>query len=86
MRLNIKEIKYVRQSLEYRAEYYKDKPKYKEYLDEINEIIKKFIKLEGKYYKDIKSFNKKIKKTNMHKDMENLLNEDYKETMNNIGG
>ena len=75
MRLNINEIKYVRQSLEYRAEYYKDKPKYKQYLDEINEITKKFIKLEGKYYKDIKSFNKK-----MHKDMENLLNEDYKET------
>ena len=62
MKLNIKEIKYVRQSLEYRAEYYKDKPKYKEYLDEINKVIKKFIKLEGNHYKDIKSFNEKINK------------------------
>ena len=62
MRLNIKEIKYVRQSLQYRAEYYKDKPKYKEYLDEINKVIKKFIKLEGNHYKDIKSFNEKINK------------------------
>ena len=62
MRLSIKEIKYVRQSLQYRAEYYKDKPKYKEYLDEINKVIKKFIKLEGNHYKDIKSFNEKINK------------------------
>ena len=62
MRLNINEIKYVRQSLEYRAGYYKDKPKYKEYLDEINKVIKKFIKLEGNHYKDIKSFNEKINK------------------------
>ena len=62
MRLNIKEIKYVRQSLEYRAEYYKDKPRYKQYLDEINEVIKKFIKLEGNHYKDIKSFNEKMNK------------------------
>ena len=62
MRLNINEIKYVRQSLEYRGEYYKDKPKYKEYLDEINKVIKKFIKLEGNHYKDIKSFNEKINK------------------------
>ena len=57
MRLSIKEIKYVRQSLQYRAEYYKDKPQYKQYLAEINEVIKKFIKLEGNHYKDIKSFN-----------------------------
>ena len=62
MRLSISEIKYVRQSLQYRAEYYKDKPKYKEYLDEINKVIKKFIKLEGNHYKDIKSFNEKINK------------------------
>ena len=62
MKLNIKEIKYVRQSLEYRAEYYKDKPRYKQYLDEINEVIKKFIKLEGNHYKDIKSFNEKMNK------------------------
>ena len=62
MKLNIKEIKYVRQSLEYRASYYKDKPRYKQYLDEINEVIKKFIKLEGNHYKDIKSFNEKMNK------------------------
>ena len=44
MKLNVKEIKYVRQSLEYRAEYYKDRPKYKQYLNEINEVIKKYHK------------------------------------------
>ena len=60
MKLNVKEIKYVRQSLEYRAEYYKDRPKYKQYLNEINEVIKKFIKLEGGHYKDIKSFNEQV--------------------------
>ena len=62
MKLNVKEIKYVRQSLEYRAEYYKDRPKYKQYLNEINEVIKKFIKLEGVHYKDIKSFNEQVSK------------------------
>ena len=62
MKLNIKEIKYIRQSLEYRAAYYKDKPNYKEFLDEINKVTKKFIKLEGVHYKDIKSFSKKINK------------------------
>ena len=62
MKLNVKEIKYVRQSLEYRAEYYKDRPKYKQYLNEINEVIKKFIKLEGGHYKDIKSFNEQVSK------------------------
>ena len=36
MKLNIKEIKYIRQSLEYRAKYYEDKPQYKEFLNEIN--------------------------------------------------
>lgn len=62
MKLSIKEIKYVRQSLEYRAEYYRDRPRYEQYLNEINEVIKKFIKLEGEHYKDIKSFNEKVSK------------------------
>ena len=62
MKLSVKEIKYVRQSLEYRAKYYKDRPKYKQYLNEINEVIKKFIKLEGVHYKDIKSFNEQVSK------------------------
>ena len=62
MKLNIKEIKYIRQSLEYRAEYYKDKNNYKQFLDEINKVIKKFIKLEGVHYKDLKSFNKRVNK------------------------
>ena len=60
MKLNIKEIKYIRQSLEYRAKYYKDKPQYKEFLNEINKVLKKFISLEGKEYKDINSLNKKM--------------------------
>ena len=63
MKLSIKEIKYVRQSLEYRAEYYKDRPRYEQYLNEINKVIKKFIKLEGEHYKDIKSFNEQVSKT-----------------------
>ena len=62
MKLNIKEIKYIRQSLEYRAEYYKYKNNYKQFLDDINKVIKKFIKLEGIHYKDLKSFNKKVNK------------------------
>ena len=60
MKLNIKEIKYIRQSLEYRAKYYEDKPQYKEFLNEINKVLKKFISLEGKEYKDINSLNKKM--------------------------
>ena len=39
MKLTIKEIKYIRQSLEYRSQYYEDKPKYKEYLNELKPII-----------------------------------------------
>ena len=62
MKLNIKEIKYIRQSLEYRSEYYKDKPQYKEFLNEINKVIKKFISLEGNSYRDIKKISKTIGK------------------------
>ena len=73
MKLNIKEIKYIRQSLEYRAEYYKDKNNYKRFLDEINKVIKKFIKLEGVHYKDLKSFNKKVNKQ-MEVAWKNIIN------------
>ena len=62
MKLNIKEIKYIRQSLEYRASYYKGKSRYKEYLDDVNKLIKKFIKLEGDQYVDIKKFNDQTSK------------------------
>ena len=62
MKLNIKEIKYIRQSLEYRAKYYEDKPQYKEFLNEIKKVIKKFISLEGKNYRDVNSFNEKVEK------------------------
>ena len=65
MKLNIKEIKYIRQSLEYRAEYYKDKPKYKQYFKEIQPIIKKFKKLEGKNYIDINKVNKFVNQINI---------------------
>ncbi len=54
------EIKYIRQSLEYRSEYYKDKPQYKQYLEELKPIIKKFKKLEGESYVDFNKINKKI--------------------------
>ena len=73
MKLNIKEIKYIRQSLEYRAEYYKDKNNYNQFLDEINKVIKKFIKLEGVHYKDLKSFNKKGNKQ-MEVAWKNIIN------------
>ena len=63
MKLTIKEIKYIRQSLEYRAKYYESQPEhYKKYLNELKPIIKKFIKLEGKNYRDINSFNEKVEK------------------------
>ena len=46
MKLTIKEIRYIRQSLEYRAKYYESQPEhYKKYLNELKPIIKKFIKL-----------------------------------------
>ena len=61
MKLNIKEIKYIRQSLEYRSKYYEDKPQYKQYFEEIKPIIKKFKALEGNSYIDIDKLNKQIK-------------------------
>ena len=63
MKINIKEIKYIRQSLEHRCRYYEQKPeRYKTFIDELKPIIKKFIELEGKNYKDINSFNEKVNK------------------------
>tara|TARA_R110002033_G_scaffold117612_1_gene161594 strand:+ start:419 stop:664 length:246 start_codon:yes stop_codon:yes gene_type:complete len=47
MKLNIKEIKYIRQSLEHRFIYYESKSDYKQFADELKPIIKKFKKLEG---------------------------------------
>ena len=47
MKLNIKEIKYIRQSLEFKAKYYEDRERYKQYFEEIKPIIKKFKALEG---------------------------------------
>jgi len=61
MKLNMKEIKYIRQSLEYRAEYYAIQPEhYKKFFEEIKPIIKKFKSLEGKSYIDFKKVNKQI--------------------------
>ena len=63
MKLNIKEIKYIRQSLEHRCRYYEQKPeRYKTFIDELKPIIKKFIELEGKNYTDVNSFNEKVNK------------------------
>ena len=63
MKINIKEIKYIRQSLEHRCRYYEQKPeRYKTFIDELKPIIKKFIELEGKNYKDVNSFNEKVNK------------------------
>jgi len=47
MKLNIKEIKYIRQSLEHRSIYYENKPQYEQFYNELKPIIKKFKKLEG---------------------------------------
>ncbi len=61
MKLTMKEIKYIRQSLEYRAEYYAIQPEhYKKFFKEIKPIIKKFKSLEGKSYVDFKKINKQI--------------------------
>ena len=61
MKLNIKEIKYIRQSLEYRSKYYEDRPQYKQYFEELKPIIKKFKKLEGDQYIDLTKINKQLK-------------------------
>jgi len=47
MKININEIKYIRQSLEHRLIYYESKPQYSQYAEELKPIIKKFKKLEG---------------------------------------
>ena len=47
MKVNIKEIKYIRQSLEHRSIYYENKPQYEQFYNELKPIIKKFKKLEG---------------------------------------
>ena len=61
MKLNIKEIKYIRQSLEYRAEHYATQPEhYKKFFKEIKLIIKKFKALEGGSYIDFKKINKQM--------------------------
>jgi ribosomal protein L19E len=61
MKLTMKEIKYIRQSLEYRAEYYAIQPEhYKKFFEEIKPIIKKFKSLEGESYVDFKKINKQI--------------------------
>ena len=61
MKLNIKEIKYIRQSLEFRSKYYEDRPQYKQYFEELKPIIKKFKKLEGDQYIDLTKINKQLK-------------------------
>ena len=38
MKLNIKEIKYIRQSLEHRSIYYETKPQYKQFLKGLNDL------------------------------------------------
>ena len=43
MKLNIKEIKYIRQSLEHRLIYYQSKPQYSQYAEELKPIIKKLL-------------------------------------------
>ena len=60
MKLNIKEIKYIRQSLEFKAKYYEDRERYKQYFEEIKPIIKKFKALEGGSYIDFKKINKQM--------------------------
>ena len=63
MKLTIKEIKYIRQSLEHRCRYYEQKPeRYKTFIDELKPIIKKFIKLEGKSYINYNSKEKEANK------------------------
>ena len=53
----MKEIKYVRQSLEHRLIYYQSKPQYSQYADELKPIIKKFKDEEGLKCKSITSLS-----------------------------
>ena len=48
MKLDLNEIKYIRQSLQFRANHYAEKPEFKKYFNEVKKIIKKFILLEEK--------------------------------------
>jgi hypothetical protein len=60
MKLNIKEIKYIRQSLEHRFIYYESKFGYKEFSNELKPIIKKFKKLEGLKGLSLTEINSKV--------------------------
>ena len=48
MKLDLNEIKYIRQSLQFRANHYAEKPEFKKHFNEVKKIIKKFILLEEK--------------------------------------
>ena len=60
MKLNIKEIKYIRQSLEHRSIYYENKPQYEQFYNELKPIIKKFKKLEGLKGSSLIEVNKQL--------------------------
>ena len=60
MKLKLKEIMYITQSLQYRAKYYEGIPRYKKYFKELQPLIKKFIKMQGKHYLDTDKLNKKV--------------------------
>ena len=51
---------YITQSLQYRAKYYEGIPRYKKYFKELQPLIKKFIKMQGKHYLDTDKLNKKV--------------------------
>ena len=67
MKLDLNEIRNIRQSLQFRANHYAEKPEYKKYFIGIKKLIKKFISLEektsGRKVADYTKLNKAIEKT-----------------------
>ena len=67
MKLDLNEIKYIRQSLQFRANHYAEKPEFKKHFNEIKKIVKKFISLEektqGRKVADYTKLNKAMEKS-----------------------
>ena len=62
MKLNVQEIKYIRQSLEHRLIYYENKSGYEQFANELKPLIKKVKNLEGLKGKSLTEINSESEK------------------------